>query len=215
MQKPGVVFVWIAVIAVGFVFANFPGLITSLVVVSGHDAAVGQSVLQTLGHALLAVAVGSSIYGETRRIRRYGLSRKDGLMLLCSIGAAALMLVVGVRGVGGRSDIGTYMDSRLNHMRSQLSERIRTETSPVKRAELTHLYAQWTYEQEGTLITYQTPDGNAVTYSPSAEAKANREMALFWETHRYLDPKVKVGVGATWVVAIFVPIALGYALRSS
>lgn len=211
MLRWGTTFIWITIIAGGFALAGLSGRLILLFMPLGRDAAIWDSVLRTFGNLLLSAAIASSIYRVTRLMRRHGVSKRAGAILLCCLGAALLMAAMNVRASTGVLGLGTYMDSSLRDMRAQLNDKIRSETSSVKRAQLTHLYAQWTYEQDGTLIPYVTPEGSVITYSPSVEARENRELILFWKEYQGLSTKVRLGMSALWVVAIVVPLILALA----
>ena len=71
----------------------------------------------------------------------------------------------------------------------RLKATLNSNLASSKLAKLSFLYAQQTYEYDGTIIEYTTEEGKSRKYEPTDESRKNRSFIIMSELYYDLEPK--------------------------
>jgi len=193
---------------VGFILSNFSTAFIFLKMRPTYAMAIAEGVLRAFGSILLATTIAISISETLRQQNEANPSKKR---ISAAIGLTLLAIVLALMSFRASSDFKKF-DKYLSGIDFETKEKIQmklnSSESMDKKSKLSRLYAQVTYEDEGKIIEYLRPDGKSVAYVPSPESIKNRDMQLFFKTHRKMSPSIDTFIGIVWLASLVAAIGL-------
>jgi hypothetical protein len=139
------------------------------------------SVIITINHFSLAVALSGMIILGIRLIRKRGLTLKTALMPCFSFLFILFVIYLYVFPYSVLNEMGEILESNPHYVNllAALNESLeRKDLSPDKRAFISKDYARIKYETEGLIFDYVNPEGTLLTYKPTVEEVSKRENML-------------------------------------
>lgn len=198
----------VAIGLVGFILSNFSTAFIFLKMRPTYAMAIAEGVLRAFGSILLATTIAISILEALRQQKEAKPSKKR---VAAATGLALVAIVLAIMSFRASSEFKKF-DKYLAGIDFETKEKIQmklnSSESMDKKSKLSRLYAQVTYEDEGKIIEYLTPDGKSVAYIPSPESIKNRDMQLFFKTHRKMSPSIDIFIGIVWLVSLVAAFGL-------
>ena len=193
---------------VGFILSNFSTAFIFLKMRPTYAMAIAEGVLRAFGSVLLATTIAISILDSLRQKNEVNPIKKR---IAAAIGLAVVAIVLASMSFRASSDFkefNKYLAGIDFETKEKIQMKLNSSESMEKKSKLSRLYAQVTYEDEGKIIEYLTPDGKSVAYIPSPESINNRDMQLFFKTHREMSPSIDIFIGIVWLASLVVAIGL-------
>lgn len=114
----------------------------------------------------LAVAIATMIITGIRRVRRDGFTLKR--LILPALGICIATSWLWISYYGYRTFLTVpAMPNTPDAVRRKIEAHIKSQKDPEIKAKRSKFYAYMRFHEDGVLITYITPDGKVVPYSPT------------------------------------------------
>jgi small-conductance mechanosensitive channel len=169
--------------ASGFILAELSDRILHLFMPIGPDLARSSAILSVLGHLILIVAFTFTISAYIRHARTHNLANKKIIVMVLCLLWPAMMIVLNFKVYSSWRDFYQYVDTTSAEMDQKVVSKMNSEMTGQKKSRLSYLHAQHIYHFEGRITGYQSPEGNALSYTPNAEDEEARRLVTFSQAH--------------------------------
>jgi hypothetical protein len=205
---------WIvAMTLLGFVLANFSGPVLLLNTHHTKAMAILEGILRLTGNVILAVTISLSISAALRTKEDNKLPKSQVAIAAVLTLIALALAILSFKASTIFHNFDKYVEETTLSTKQDIINKLSKTEKIEKKSKLSRLYAQMTYEEDGKIIEYLTPEGKTATYTPSPDAIQNRDMLSFFRTYRKISPPLDIFIGAIWLLSIVAAVVI--AVRKS
>lgn len=194
----------VAITLFGFALANFSGPLIFLKMRYTNAMAILEGLLRLSGNIIIAVTISLIICAVLRGKKGDKFTKKQ--VVIASLLAFVALALAGLsfKASTGFKDFDKYIEETKSTTKQDIINKLSKAETAERRSKLSLLYARITYEEDGKIIEYSTPEGKTAAYLPTPDAEKNRDMLSFFKTYRKMYVPVNIAIGIIWMVSILV-----------
>jgi len=162
--------------------------------------------LRLFGNIVLAVMISSSICTTLRVKKGEKLSKKRAAIASFLILIALVLAGLSFEASTAFNNFDKNIKETELTIKKDILNKLNQNNKIERKSKLSQLYAKMTYEEEGKIIEYLTPEGKSAAYIPTPDAEKNRDMLLFLITYRKMFAPVNITIGLIWLISIIAAI---------